>query len=32
VLGIYAERGGPIMWLLRGLTTLLLAVQRVRRG
>jgi uncharacterized protein YndB with AHSA1/START domain len=32
VLGIYADRGGPLMWLLSGLTTLLLAAQRLRRG
>jgi uncharacterized protein YndB with AHSA1/START domain len=30
VLGLYAERGGPLMWTLSGLTSTMLAAQRVR--
>lgn len=29
VLGLYAERRGPFMWLVSGLTSLVMAVQRV---
>jgi uncharacterized protein YndB with AHSA1/START domain len=30
VLGLYAEHQGPLMWLVGGLTTLLMAAQRLR--
>jgi hypothetical protein len=30
VLGLYADHHGPFMWLVGGLTTLLMALQRLR--
>jgi uncharacterized protein YndB with AHSA1/START domain len=30
VLGLYAQRGGPLMWAVNGLTATLMAAQRVR--